>query len=84
VRKPKRRNLRDFDWDFKTAWNAPAMVARRKKAEDGCFCTHESILIIRVCRLIEAFDSNQTARKTDEKASKEMKLASAAGRNNRC
>ncbi len=35
-------NLRDFDWDFQAAWNSPAMVARRKKALDGCFCTHES------------------------------------------
>jgi MoaA/NifB/PqqE/SkfB family radical SAM enzyme len=35
-------NLRDFDWDFGKAWNAPAMVARRKKAKNGCFCTHES------------------------------------------
>ncbi len=35
-------NLRDFDWDFQKAWNAPAMVERRKKAADGCFCTHES------------------------------------------
>ena len=35
-------NLRDFDWDFGAAWNSPAMVARRKKAKNGCFCTHES------------------------------------------
>ena len=35
-------NLRDFDWDFSKAWNSPAMVARRKKAKNGCFCTHES------------------------------------------
>ncbi len=35
-------NLRDFNWDFNAAWNAPAMVARRKKAKNGCFCTHES------------------------------------------
>lgn len=35
-------NLRDFDWDFGKAWNSPAMVARRKKAKNGCFCTHES------------------------------------------
>ena len=35
-------NLRDFDWDFNAAWNSPAMVVRRKKAKNGCFCTHES------------------------------------------
>lgn len=35
-------NLRDFDWNFQGAWNSPAMVARRKKAKNGCFCTHES------------------------------------------
>jgi len=35
-------NLRDFDWNFQGAWNSPAMVARRKKAKSGCFCTHES------------------------------------------
>lgn len=35
-------NLRDFDWDFQAAWRAPEMEARRKKAADGCFCTHES------------------------------------------
>ncbi|MCY7347789.1 MAG: radical SAM protein [Pyrinomonadaceae bacterium] len=35
-------NLRDFNWDFGKAWNSPAMVARRKKAKNGCFCTHES------------------------------------------
>ncbi len=35
-------NLRDFNWDFGAAWNSPAMVARRKKAKNGCFCTHES------------------------------------------
>jgi MoaA/NifB/PqqE/SkfB family radical SAM enzyme len=35
-------NLRDFDWNFQKLWLSPAMVARRKKAADGCFCTHES------------------------------------------
>ena len=35
-------NLRDFNWDFGAAWNSPAMVSRRKKAKNGCFCTHES------------------------------------------
>ena len=35
-------NLRDFDWDFQKLWLSPAMQARRKKAHDGCFCTHES------------------------------------------
>ncbi len=35
-------NLRDFEWDFQRAWKSPAMEARRKKAADGCFCTHES------------------------------------------
>ena len=35
-------NLRDFDWDFQKLWLSPAMRERRKKAADGCFCTHES------------------------------------------
>ena len=35
-------NLRDFDWNFKTAWNSPQMKQRRKEVADGCFCTHES------------------------------------------
>jgi MoaA/NifB/PqqE/SkfB family radical SAM enzyme len=35
-------NLRDYDWDFQRLWASPAMAERRKKAADGCFCTHES------------------------------------------
>src|ERR671933_481901 len=35
-------NLRDFDWNFQKLWLSPAMQARRKKAHDGYFCTHES------------------------------------------
>jgi MoaA/NifB/PqqE/SkfB family radical SAM enzyme len=35
-------NLREYDWDFKKLWVSPAMKERRKKAADGCFCTHES------------------------------------------
>jgi MoaA/NifB/PqqE/SkfB family radical SAM enzyme len=35
-------NLRDYDWDFQKLWFSPAMQERRKKAADGCFCTHES------------------------------------------
>jgi MoaA/NifB/PqqE/SkfB family radical SAM enzyme len=35
-------NLRDFDWDFRKLWFSAAMQARREKAADGCFCTHES------------------------------------------
>lgn len=35
-------NLREYDWDFKKLWISPAMKERRKKAADGCFCTHES------------------------------------------
>jgi MoaA/NifB/PqqE/SkfB family radical SAM enzyme len=35
-------NLRDYDWDFQKLWLSPAMKERRKKAADGCFCTHES------------------------------------------
>ena len=35
-------NLRDFDWNFQKLWVSPAMQERRKKAADGCFCTHES------------------------------------------
>jgi MoaA/NifB/PqqE/SkfB family radical SAM enzyme len=35
-------NLRDYDWNFRHLWFSDAMQARRKKAADGCFCTHES------------------------------------------
>ena len=35
-------NLRDFDWNFRKLWFSPTMQARRKKAANGCFCTHES------------------------------------------
>ena len=35
-------NLRDYDWNFQGAWNSPQMKARRQKAKNGCFCTHES------------------------------------------
>lgn len=35
-------NLRDYDWNFQKLWLSPAMQERRKKAADGCFCTHES------------------------------------------
>lgn len=35
-------NLRDYDWNFQKLWLSPAMAERRKKAADGCFCTHES------------------------------------------
>ena len=35
-------NLRDFGWNFQKLWLSPAMQARRKRAADGCFCTHES------------------------------------------
>jgi MoaA/NifB/PqqE/SkfB family radical SAM enzyme len=35
-------NLRDYDWNFRKLWFSPGMQARREKAADGCFCTHES------------------------------------------
>ncbi len=35
-------NLREYDWNFQKLWLSPAMKERRKKAADGCFCTHES------------------------------------------
>ena len=35
-------NLRDYDWNFQKLWLSEAMAERRKKAADGCFCTHES------------------------------------------
>ncbi len=35
-------NLRDYDWNFQKLWLSPQMQARRQKAKDGCFCTHES------------------------------------------
>jgi MoaA/NifB/PqqE/SkfB family radical SAM enzyme len=35
-------NLRDYGWNFQQLWFSEAMQARRKKAADGCFCTHES------------------------------------------
>ncbi|HKZ02614.1 MAG TPA: radical SAM protein [Pyrinomonadaceae bacterium] len=35
-------NLRDYDWNFQKLWVSEAMQQRRKKAANGCFCTHES------------------------------------------
>jgi len=35
-------NLRDYGWDFSKLWFDAPMQARREKAADGCFCTHES------------------------------------------
>ncbi len=35
-------NLRDYDWNFQSAWNTDLMKARRKEAGAGCHCTHES------------------------------------------
>ena len=35
-------NLRDHDWNFQKLWFSSPMQARREKAADGCFCTHES------------------------------------------
>ena len=35
-------NLREYDWNFQKLWLSQAMAERRKKAADGCFCTHES------------------------------------------
>jgi MoaA/NifB/PqqE/SkfB family radical SAM enzyme len=35
-------NLRDYDWNFQSAWNTDLMKERRKEAGAGCFCTHES------------------------------------------
>src|SRR5437763_9544186 len=35
-------NLRNYDWNFQKLWLSPAMKERRRKAADGCFCTHES------------------------------------------
>jgi MoaA/NifB/PqqE/SkfB family radical SAM enzyme len=35
-------NLRDYDWNFQSAWNTDLMNARRKEVANGCYCTHES------------------------------------------
>jgi MoaA/NifB/PqqE/SkfB family radical SAM enzyme len=35
-------NLRDHGWNFQSLWLSPEMKERRKKAADGCWCTHES------------------------------------------
>lgn len=35
-------NLREHDWNFQSLWLSPEMKERRKKAADGCWCTHES------------------------------------------
>ena len=35
-------NLRDFDWNFQTAWKTAEMNQRRKEIAGGCHCTHES------------------------------------------
>lgn len=35
-------NLRDYDWNFQSAWNTDLMKQRRKEVANGCHCTHES------------------------------------------
>jgi MoaA/NifB/PqqE/SkfB family radical SAM enzyme len=35
-------NLRDYDWNFQSAWNTDLMNTRRKEVANGCYCTHES------------------------------------------
>jgi MoaA/NifB/PqqE/SkfB family radical SAM enzyme len=35
-------NLREHDWNFQSLWLSPEMKERRRKAADGCWCTHES------------------------------------------
>ncbi len=35
-------NLRDYDWNFQTAWKTNMMDERRKEVANGCYCTHES------------------------------------------
>ncbi|MEK7722788.1 MAG: radical SAM protein [Acidobacteriota bacterium] len=35
-------NLRDYEWDFQSAWKSDLMKERRKEVSNGCFCTHES------------------------------------------
>jgi MoaA/NifB/PqqE/SkfB family radical SAM enzyme len=35
-------NLRDYDWDFQSAWRTDLMKERRKEVANGCYCTHES------------------------------------------
>ena len=35
-------NLRDFEWNFQTAWKTAEMNQRRKEIAGGCHCTHES------------------------------------------
>jgi hypothetical protein len=40
--KPEVLNLRDFDWNFQSAWKTQLMNERRKEVSAGCHCTHES------------------------------------------
>jgi hypothetical protein len=40
--KPDVLNLRDFGWDFQSAWRSAEMKARRAEIRGGCHCTHES------------------------------------------
>jgi MoaA/NifB/PqqE/SkfB family radical SAM enzyme len=35
-------NLRDYDWNFQSAWRTDLMNERRKEVGSGCHCTHES------------------------------------------
>jgi MoaA/NifB/PqqE/SkfB family radical SAM enzyme len=35
-------NLRDYEWDFQSAWKTDLMNKRRKEVSAGCHCTHES------------------------------------------
>jgi MoaA/NifB/PqqE/SkfB family radical SAM enzyme len=35
-------NLRDYEWDFQSAWKTDLMNKRRVEVGAGCHCTHES------------------------------------------
>ena len=75
-------NLRDFDWNFQKLWLSPAMKERRKKALDGCFCTHESNSYYPSLPFNpRSLDSDQEARKGNEEGAEgNGSLAARAGR----
>ncbi len=77
-------NLRTYDWDFQKAWNSDAMKARRKKAANGCFCTHESncyypSLPFNPKHLIQIKKLEKQMKKASEKMGQQVPQSEGAG-----
>jgi MoaA/NifB/PqqE/SkfB family radical SAM enzyme len=77
-------NLREFDWNFQKLWLSPAMQERRKKAADGCFCTHESNSYYPCCVQSKAPDSDQKTRARNEESPGANRSSTGAGGRSCC